>query len=307
MGSGDGADVQLGQANNFATQSTEISTSFGDGLYGISSRGNGLHGSTTDAAFAGVEGDDLSGSVDGYGIYGYSQNGTGVYSRSVKPSGVPGAPSAAGVIGDSNTNDGVAGLSSATNGVAGFTTASGQSGVFGSDLSDSGSSNGVFGVSNDWIGVSGQCSGLSNIARRAAGVLGDSSFGAGVIGQSSASDGVIGITKADYAIGVAAFDHSSAGGMGVLAESNEGIALWVNGKASFTRSGVASVTTNETSVAVTVPGGLTSSSYALAVLQTDSGTISVRSAVPNPSTGNVTINLSGEAPAGTTVAWLVIN
>ncbi len=54
-----------------------------------------------------------------------------------------------------------------------------------------------------------------------------------------------------------------------------------------------------------VPGGLKTTSHVLATLQTNSGTLGVRAAVPSTSTGKVTIYFTGTAPVGTKVAWFV--
>jgi len=54
-----------------------------------------------------------------------------------------------------------------------------------------------------------------------------------------------------------------------------------------------------------VPGGLTASSHVLATMQTNTGAIGVRAAVPNPATGKVTIYLTGTAPKGAKIAWFV--
>jgi len=84
-----------------------------------------------------------------------------------------------------------------------------------------------------------------------------------------------------------------------------GTALAVRGVASFTRSGVVTLGGRAKSAIVAVPGGLTASSHVLATMQTNTGTVGVRAAVPNPATGKVTIYLTGTAPKGTKVAWFV--
>jgi hypothetical protein len=91
---------------------------------------------------------------------------------------------------------------------------------------------------------------------------------------------------------------------GVTAGGN-GAALAVAGVASFTRSGAVTLGGTAKSVTVSVPGGLTASSHVLATMQTNTGAIGVRAAVPNTATGKVTIFLTGTAPKGTKVAWFV--
>jgi hypothetical protein len=82
-------------------------------------------------------------------------------------------------------------------------------------------------------------------------------------------------------------------------------ALKVVGVASFTRSGVATFTTAGTSILVDVPGGLSATSNVLATLQTNTGTVAVRAAVPNTVTGKITIYLTASVAVGTKVAWFV--
>jgi hypothetical protein len=84
-----------------------------------------------------------------------------------------------------------------------------------------------------------------------------------------------------------------------------GPALAVQGVASFTRSGAVTLGGKAKSVTVAVPGGLTASSHVLATMQTNTGTIGVRAAVPNLATGKVTIYLTGTAPKDTKIAWFV--
>jgi hypothetical protein len=93
-------------------------------------------------------------------------------------------------------------------------------------------------------------------------------------------------------------------GRGVPIPGN-GAALSVQGVASFTRSGAVTLAGKAKSVVVAVPGGLTVASHVLATMQTNTGAIGVRAAVPNTATGTVTIYLTGTAPKGTKIAWFV--
>ena len=96
---------------------------------------------------------------------------------------------------------------------------------------------------------------------------------------------------------------------GAVATAGNAAALTVQGIASFTRSGTATVTAGKTSVVVNVPGGLTAASHVLATMQTHlaSATPRVLAAVPNPSTGKITIFLDAPVPLQQTVAvaWFV--
>jgi hypothetical protein len=87
--------------------------------------------------------------------------------------------------------------------------------------------------------------------------------------------------------------------------AGNGAALTVQGIASFTRSGVKTLSAAASSVTVQVPGGLTAASHVLATLQTHTGTVAVQAAVPNASNGTVIIYFNAIAPIGTKVAWFV--
>ena len=84
-----------------------------------------------------------------------------------------------------------------------------------------------------------------------------------------------------------------------------GVALAVQGVAAFTRSGTVTLAGRAKSAVVAVPGGLTASSHVLATMQSNTGAIGVRAAVPNLATGKVTIYLTGTAPKGAKIAWFV--
>ena len=252
--------------------------------------------------------------------------GTGIYGVTDAASQLSGT---AGVVGDSNSNDGVLGLSSAADGVHGITTRGGQSGVYGDDQSTGGY--GVYGYSFNATGVQGQSIGASGLAAPSAGVIGDSNANDGVSGFSSAGNGVSGYTSAEggsgvlgvddsgksISSGVTAYSKSGSGlgagtmdGVAVIATTEKegiGSALVVEGVASFTRSGVATLSAAATSVVVTVPGGLKTTSHVLATLQTDSGaaTLAIHAAVPDVGTGKVTIYFTASAPKDTKAAWFV--
>ena len=284
-GTGDGGNVQLGQDNSGATATTYISTTGGDGLDATTSADGsyGVNGESSGSGGIGVLGQDFGSSTSGFGVYGFSNNGgTGVYGISTGSSSVLSGP-VAGVWGDSIAQDGVLGTSSDASGV---------------------------------LGVSHSTSGLS---LGSAGVWGDSDTHAGVLGTSNTFAGVLGLSNGNGATAVFGVDQSSSGGYGVYGESlaaggigvhasnanASGKALEVDGVATFNRSGVATLTAAAASVVVAVPGGLKTTSHVLATLQTNSGTLGVRAAVPNTSTGKVTVYFTGTAPVGTKVAWFV--
>jgi hypothetical protein len=96
-------------------------------------------------------------------------------------------------------------------------------------------------------------------------------------------------------------------GVGVRAENTgRGNALRVWGPASFSRSGVLTVPIGATTATKTaIP--LTASSFVLATLQTNAAGLYVQGAVPNPAAKSFTVHFSRAAPAGTKVAWIVMD
>ena len=96
---------------------------------------------------------------------------------------------------------------------------------------------------------------------------------------------------------------------GAIAAAGNAAALQVQGVAAFTRSGTAVISATFTSVAVSVPGGLTAAATVLATMQTHlaSGTPRVLAAVPNPANGKITVYRTRLCPRRrpVTVAWFV--
>jgi hypothetical protein len=80
--------------------------------------------------------------------------------------------------------------------------------------------------------------------------------------------------------------------------------------AKFRRSGVVTITSANQALTGIVPGGLDASSHVLATMQTNSGTLTVRAAVPIVTGANankIQIFLTGTAPSsGVKVAWFVL-
>ena len=96
-------------------------------------------------------------------------------------------------------------------------------------------------------------------------------------------------------------------GIGVYATATTGTALWVNGKAVFSRSGRATVASGHSYVDVTVTGGLAGTPLCFANLMTYRSGVSVAAVRPNyPSTGKVRIYLNKAVTASTYVAWMVM-
>jgi hypothetical protein len=91
---------------------------------------------------------------------------------------------------------------------------------------------------------------------------------------------------------------------GTVPVAGNGAALTVQGVASFSRSGVATIAAAATSVVMSVPGGLAATSHVLAMVQTNS-TVWVKAVVPSTATGKITIYLNAAPSTAITVAWFV--
>jgi hypothetical protein len=255
----------------------------GAGISSVSSYGDGVFSTTNGINKSGVYGENLGGS--GYGVVG----------RTI-------SPDHPAVWGD-NTGGG--------NGVEGDTSG-GNNGVYGHASNGSGS--GVYGQ-NDGNGY-----GVAGRATTGTGVLGDGAVGmsgtgsvTGVKGVSTgAGDGVDGVASNACCSAVYGLNNGTGNGVagradsgtGVLAASTGGTALKVSGKATFSRSGVATVGAGSGSKTVTLAGVTTSSMVIVTAQQNAS--VTVKAAVPG--TGSFRIFLTGAAPTGgLKVAYFVLN
>jgi hypothetical protein len=168
--------------------------------------------------------------------------------------------------------------------------------VFGVSLSDVGGGTGVFGQAQNYTGV-----GVRGIAYD--GDPSNGHYGTGVLGFAGYHDkytwpparpntGVIGISPT---------------GTGVLAESFKGVALRVQGKVTFSRSGRVVIAAGRSTAVIPVPGGLGTRSNVSATPQSHLAGVFVNSAVPDAVRDVITIHLSKAVPAGRTltVAWFV--
>jgi hypothetical protein len=154
---------------------------------------------------------------------------------------------------------------------------------------------GIIGESlgNGGIGVLGQSRGQSSNGTGVSGSS-DSPNGTGVVGTASAGTGVQG---------------GAVDGIGVLATTVTGTALAVNGKATFSRSGRASVPAGKSHVDVDIPGGLLASANILATIQGFRSGVYVAGVRPNyPASGKARIYLNkvASASAVTSVGWFVV-
>jgi hypothetical protein len=102
---------------------------------------------------------------------------------------------------------------------------------------------------------------------------------------------------------------NSPNGTGVLAETDTGTALDVQGPVEFSRSGLATVagTVGTPANSVTVKGvALTSASLVLATIQQAVAGIAVQGVAKTPSASKFTIPLTKPVKTNVEVAWFVI-
>jgi hypothetical protein len=117
--------------------------------------------------------------------------------------------------------------------------------------------------------------------------------GAGVTGDGAVA-GVVGRTPA-------------AAGYGVLAIGGAGGALKVDGKATFTRSGVASFPKKKTYITIAVPGGLSGTPKFLVTMQGSPGDGVFIAYASKNSTTTIKVRLNKKSTKSTTVAWMVLD
>jgi hypothetical protein len=105
--------------------------------------------------------------------------------------------------------------------------------------------------------------------------------------------------------GVAGFANGTTGSVGVLAQADlPNRALYVDGKAHFSRSGRATIGTGKSSIKVTL-AGTSSASRVFAVLHSNRAGRYVRAVVPT--TGSFTIYLNTTVTSATYIAWFVLD
>jgi hypothetical protein len=293
----------------FATTHSGINKS---GVYGenTSGAGYGVVGRTNSNSHPAVWGDNIGG---GEGVAG---NTTGNFKIAVAGRHTGSNPGF-GVWGETVNGQGVVAKSSNGNGAEGVTSGLNQSGVWAHhDGNDSGF--GLFAHANVGTGVHGDGSvnGVEGFSQSsiASGVYGQNVSGFGVAGRATGASGT-GVMADNTAGGLALKVNGKSNMTGPLilgstasvagqAKLNGGVA--VSGKASFSRSGVVTVSSSAASVQVTGIT-LTSNSYVLATLQTHTTGLAIEAAVPNPGASSITIYFNKTAPLGTKVAWFVVN
>ena len=157
------------------------------------------------------------------------------------------------------------------------------------------------------------------------GLAGTSMTGMGLYAESIESHGLLGITHAANRIGVyGRTDHEGGtavfgqnrnastsgalgGRVGVFAQSAKGVALEVQGGASFSTAGRAVIPQGATSVSVFPEGGVPRGSKILCTLQADAGEgVTIRYAARNREGTGFTIVLTGPTEKATGAAWFVL-
>ena len=173
----------------------------------------------------------------------------------------------------------------------------------------------IMGLNTDvGAGVRGEHAGVDEAAG-GTGVLGVSPNGTGV--EGSGGVGVAGISEEGTGVlghitlsGDGVHGHSFAtAGVGVRASAEAGIALVVDGRAKFSRSGRATVPAGASHVDVdlTAKGGLGGTPLCFANVMTRRPGVHVETVRPNsPSSGKLRISLNQAVPGSTFVAWLVL-
>jgi hypothetical protein len=135
------------------------------------------------------------------------------------------------------------------------------------------------------------------------GVGGNSDSGPGVQGNSGTGFGVSGVSSTG--VGVAGDGSTSGTGVWATASvSGGGIALQVDGKVKFSRSGRTTMAAGTSSKTVSLPG-ITTGSLVFAVLGSNRSGRWVRAVVP--ATGSFKIYLNTTVPSSTYVSWFILN
>jgi hypothetical protein len=244
---------------------------WGDNIGG----GAGVEGGTTGNFASAVYGHH-NGSNPGFGVWGETVNGQGVVGKSTNGNGTEGVTSAVNASGVWAHHEGS---------LAGYGLYAHSN--FGTGVHADGTATGVEGFTQSGLGVHGRAATATGT-----GVLAQNTYGGFALRASG---------KSSFS-GPATF--SSTQSIAGQATLSGGVA--VTGKASFSRSGVLTLGSSAGSV-VKTGIALTSSSFVLATLQTHITGLTIEAAVPAPGSSSFRIYFNKTAPAGTRVAWFVVN
>jgi hypothetical protein len=218
-----------------------------------------------------------------------------------------------------NGNHALQGRSDVGDGLRGETNGATNSGVYG--YSNHIDGYGVFGrnVGGDTSGfLGGKDQGVRGNGHAAEGVRGESGTNYGVVGltQSPANKaGVIGYSLNANGCGVRGTNEATGtvgelgfGGMALYGKAPVDVnhlALFVNGRAEFSTSGILTIPKRRSSVSVAMPA-LNPWSMVLATLQTSSAGVYIQAAVAKLAEGKITVYLNKTATVATKVAYLVL-
>jgi hypothetical protein len=289
----------------------------------------GIHSSTTGACCpsdvyhsAGVVGQTASPNNGAAGVYGdVTASSPGTFSAGIR--GDNNAVYGYGVFGTNGYyGPGVYGQSSGGIGVEGlhYTGDNADPGVWGVTNSGTADALGVKGTASAGIGVFGSHTGANGVSPGLKGDTNSTDVNAvGVLGRvvptsaGAGSAAVRGINNGTGSTGIGVWGSEAGAGTGVYGSSSNGIgvrasstnvALQVNGKAKFSRSGSITIAAGTASKAVSL-AGVSSNSMVIATAQQNAG-VYVKAAVP--ASGAFTIYLTGNAPGtGLKVAYFVLN
>ncbi len=287
---------QNGRNANTATGTTQIDTTSGDGLQAHTTGDSSSHGILgTATKGTGV----LGSSIAGHGVLGSSTRGIGVFGETLGNGGygVCGIDASrgggSGVVGTSTEGDGVFGSSTYGIGVA----AVGTSGLWAVGL---GTGYGVQATDTEDQFSTPVLAQVSNVRNASPAV------NAWTGGNGSALEARID-NKKNTSPAVSAVTNGT--GPAVLASHPEGTALHVEGIASFSRSGLATVagTAGAPSQSVVVTGvALSSTSMVLATPQGRISGVAVEGVIADIAAETFTIYLTKAVTVPLAIAWLIL-
>jgi hypothetical protein len=226
------------------------------------------------------------------------------------PAGVAAADHDALKIGETNTSStetilqafsshGLSAASGAGDGLRGSSSVGDKSGVYGYSTNAAGY--GVYGR-NTARGTFGYLGGKGR------GVYGFSPVAnnAGVHGEHSSPGGaaVVGINTATVAQGGLGMAYSAV--WGLAPNDLNHWALEIDGRVSFTQSGLLTIAAGKSSVSTTRPA-LNPATMVLATLQSNRAGVYIQAAVASPASGKITIYLNKKVTAATKVAYFVLS
>lgn len=301
-------------------------STFGPGVEAVSDQGVGLRArSRTNNAVRAATGEPSSvlDSTPDAAIWGDCSDAVGVIGTSEVAAGVRGvSATGAGVQGSSQRGTGTEAVSDQGVGLRARSETNNAVRASKGELSsvlDTTPEAAIWGDCKDAEGVMGtsEFAGVRGLSAAGTGVSGQSTSGTGVSGQSKSGSGITG--RCDRGTGVRGEGHigvagiaAGDSGIGVVADGRGATALDVRGKATFSRSGVATIDASNQApsngVSVLIDG-LTDDSLVLATLQSDQPDLFVKCAFVIPVAGDpgIQILLNRQTSVPVDVAWFVIN